>query len=1218
MADSNEPDSVSGQPSKKSKRDSTPVPVCMVHVPGQKSDKYGEVKLFSSKNDGEDTLAKLQGIKRKRLAEPLTSPYRMTDICKQIPDELSPNHGYHRECYKRFTMNLTRLALKADQQESTSRPARKSGDNIVFTPECIFCNSEKRKKIKVKGSWTTEGLSGFEFGGWQDLEKDAELRNDEKLLTRIRGKDLFACEAKYHRSCRKSYHTQDPKSWRSDSDEQRKTQRALEDAHSFAFGKVCELIDKELLINKRMIQLRDLRRLYIAHLEETDFPNPEYRSSKLKDKLQNHLKYSSTLSYCQMKEAGPQYHGYIVYSSGMSIDEAIRKAFELGSSDIMKESGNHLHDVIHQSFKESKDLTWPPNALELEQNSKIPPELETFLSHVIAKQSVPTTPKNQRLILSIGQDLCRAATAGEWKLGKHLLLSMTLRHLYRSEQLVTLLNRMGHCENYSFTVELETGLAKAIGETSTLLSTQIVRAPEPKSVFHSEFDNFDQLLNSATGKDSIHTAHGIMLQDIEGPSESHSGIHIELPSIERTKQRSLIVETPHMPECYITVRQSPKLTITHTTHPGGENAFYVASLKQMLWILARIEGQASQKPVPGITGFLSKTGKTPRSLTTIDYYPVIASPITEYKTVQECLRYAESATHEVQQRYTITTFDLGVCMKAYPITWNNPERYEHHIILIGTFHLTCAFMRMLGKKMDGSGFSDILLEAGLIGTGSIQGVLSGKHYERALHCHKVLAEALKQLLFLQYKDSQGVVLSQECQMILNDVVATGSPAAIESAVKNVALRAYLDNFLAYREECRRGSLGKTAQFWLSYMDHVRLILALNHAVKHNNFPLYVHCVHEMAPMFFSFNGQNYARYLSYFSMLLCNIETSHPGATDLLKQGAISVARSFIPDNCSDVDKTMEETFMRHAKSRGSSGCGITGILTNQEAYQRWVRTTHTRSQFVNSMLNLANMQQSESHEHRDMRPTERARSQRNTSKAIEAVQSFLNPFTVDTKDKLLIISSGQAATDDIERDVLRAENVGTAARDAFIEDRLKNNKNFFEPVKRQNLKTLGRMNKKSTMKSLDNKVVQFKQQGNVAFQLFLRCQQLGIQVKLDELVEFPLTPVPYCLATADGFFCKTDKSTTFQHLTQGMADVTEPIVNGTLTIYDGNACFYILKDVPSNFLLIGQKVFGMMGKTGDTVFSTDSYVPDSVKVTSDQIYILIHLPFCAIKVMHT
>ena len=1202
MADSDRTDSTSGEPFKKRKTSRITSaclnPECVIHVPGLKTNKYGEIKLFSSKEDAEETFIKLQEIKSRRLSEPYTSTYRMTDICNQIPDKLSSHHGYHRECYKRFTMNLNRLSQKTDGQSVPSRAKRKSGDRIIFSPDCIFCNSDKRKKIKVNGCWTTEGLCQFEYGAWTNVEQEADLRNDDRLLTRIRGKDLFACEAMYHRSCRKLYHVQDPKSWRSDNDGQRNRQLALEVAHRFAFNKVCEFVEQEVLISKRMLKLCDLKELYVSHLEETEFPNPNYRATKLKDKLQNHPKFSSALSFCQLSESGPQYHGYIIYNSSMSIDDAIRKAYVLGSCNIIKDSGIQLNGIINKSFKEDNELKWPPNVLDLECNAKIPTELEMFLSLLFTKDTVSKTPKIQRLIISIGQDICRAATSGEWKLPKHILLSMTLRHLYRSEQLVTILNRMGHCENYCYTLEMETALAKAIAETSTLLSTQIIRAPESRSVFHSEFDNFDQLLNSITGKDSVHTAHGIMLQEIAGPSKSHTGLRVEMSSIERTKERSLHLTATELPECYMTVRQNPKLTINQRTYPGGEESFHEASLKQMLWILARMNGQSTQKLIPGISGFLSTTGKTPDSLTSIDYYPVIASPITEYRTVQECLRYAESATHEVQQRFIITTFDMGVCMKAYPITWNNPDRYQNHIILIGTFHLECAFMRMLGKKMDGSGLADILLEAGLIGSGSLQGVLSGKHYDRALHCHKTVTEALEQLLMRQYQEGQNDELSQDGQKILNDVVTNCSPNSIKLAMNNEAVRQYLDRFLAYREECRKGALGKTAQLWLSYMDHVRVLLALIHAVKHNNFTLYAYCIHAMTPIFFSFGGQNYARYLSFFSMFLCNIESSHPGATDLLKQGAISVARSFIPGNCSDVDKTMEETFMRHAKSRGGNGRGITGILTNQEAYQRWVRTTHTRSQFVNSMLNLADMQKSESHEHRDLRPTEIVRSQRNTEKVIEAVQSFLNPFTVDTKDKLLILSSGKAATQDVEHDVLRAEEVGAEAHDAFIEDRLKNNINFFEPIKKQNLKTLGFMNKKSTKKSGDNKIVQFKHQGNVAFQLFLKCQQLRIKLKLEELVKFPLTPVPYSLATADGFFCKTDKSKLLHHLTKEVDDAVEPAGKETLTIYDGNACFYMMKDIPSNFMLICQKVFGMMYKEGDAIFSTDTYKPESVKVS--------------------
>ena len=122
--------------------------------------------------------------------------------------------------------------------------------------------------------------------------------------------------------------------------------------------------------------------------------------------------------------------------------------------------------------------------------------------------------------------------------------------------------------------------------------------------------------------------------------------------------------------------------------------------------------------------------------------------------MQECLHAAEEATKEVGQEYVVTTFDLGVCMKAYPLVWNAPEKYRNHVILIGTFHLLCAYMKAIGKKMAGSGLAEVFLEAGMIGSGCLAGVMSGKHYDRALHCHTVLLECLERLLIDQFIKDQ--------------------------------------------------------------------------------------------------------------------------------------------------------------------------------------------------------------------------------------------------------------------------------------------------------------------------------------------------------------------------------------------------------------------------------------------------------------------------------
>ena len=77
------------------------------------------------------------------------------------------------------------------------------------------------------------------------------------------------------------------------------------------------------------------------------------------------------------------------------------------------------------------------------------------------------------------------------------------------------------------------------------------------------------------------------------------------------------------------------------------------------------------------------------------------------------------------------------------------------------------------------------------------------------------------------------------------------------------------------------------------------------------------CLSKIVDLFFSFDGQNYARYLCYFSLFLVNIVKTHPA---LLKLDALSVARPFISANRCTVDITIEETFMQHAKSLAGSG----------------------------------------------------------------------------------------------------------------------------------------------------------------------------------------------------------------------------------------------------------------------------------------------------------
>ena len=129
----------------------------------------------------------------------------------------------------------------------------------------------------------------------------------------------------------------------------------------------------------------------------------------------------------------------------------------------------------------------------------------------------------------------------------------------------------------------------------------------------------------------------------------------------------------------------------------------------------------------------------------------------------------------------------------------------------------------------------------------------------------------------------------------------------------------------------------------------------------------------------------------------------------------------------------------------------------------------------------------------------------------------------------------------------------------------------FFDPVKKMHLKTMGDSKKSVKLTTAKNKVIEYRQQGNIFLQLLIRSQE-GMKVEFEDLMKYPLTPIPYSLATADGFFNKTDKSKGFHYLIKDVENSPIPSPETCLIIEDGNAVFHYLKEVPGNFKQICHK----------------------------------------------
>jgi len=93
--------------------------------------------------------------------------------------------------------------------------------------------------------------------------------------------------------------------------------------------------------------------------------------------------------------------------------------------------------------------------------------------------------------------------------------------------------------------------------------------------------------------------------------------------------------------------------------------------------------------------------------------------------------------------------------------WQSPEEFGDVIIRMGGFLLTCAYMGALGR-------------------GSIEQVLTGKHYNRALRMHKIVYKALERI---------GLELHESLH---DDLVDQEGIASLDNLAKELCL----DNLLA--------------------------------------------------------------------------------------------------------------------------------------------------------------------------------------------------------------------------------------------------------------------------------------------------------------------------------------------------------------------------------------------------------------------------------------
>ena len=154
----------------------------------------------------------------------------------------------------------------------------------------------------------------------------------------------------------------------------------------------------------------------------------------------------------------------------------------------------------------------------------------------------------------------------------------------------------------------------------------------------------------------------------------------------------------------------------------------------------------------------------------------------------------------------------------------------------GAFHMEMVFFKALGKLITESGGPEMLTESEVLASGSLNGFLTGKHFNCCKRLHPILALALEILHFPKFLDTYE---RKDNIMMSMSYCSLGKTEEVESAIKSDELAARAASYEVYTNLTRKGAHGAMAQMSIMYVDYLHTYHEFERAIRTNDIDLYI-------------------------------------------------------------------------------------------------------------------------------------------------------------------------------------------------------------------------------------------------------------------------------------------------------------------------------------------------------------------------------------------
>ena len=680
-----------------------------------------------------------------------------------------------------------------------------------------------------------------------------------------------------------------------------------------------------------------------------------------------------------------------------------------------------------------------------------------------------------------------------------------------------MLHNAGHALSYDNVLQVDNALAeKTIDsmdpDTGAVVPPNLV----PESFVHFTCDNIDINDSTFDGKNTFHATQLAAWQ--RGP-ELDMGLKNMKPSTSKALKVPEIMNEifpADMPEGKIEPKSTANTKKEWFERNTENEEAKKARAMDMAFLINRQDDTDTKK---GWTYFNQIYKDCNHEMSSIGYMPVIQDTAGEIITLNTVALRCKHVATTLGQKHVVLTVDEALFPKLMELKWTNALLEDTLIVRLGGLHISLNFLKVIGQHMQSSGLQELWTEDNILGPRAAEQVMVGKHYARGMRVHKLTLQALWRILLpkvLDYIETKDENMRGKLETRKDDP---------ESLMQILTSSEFYEYFAGYVNT----KTNPNFRFWYHYMEMVQILLLFIRAQREGNWKLHLYAFREMMPYFMRYDHTNYARWGSVY---LNEMNQLPPEVEREFNQGNFVVKMS--KHNFSQVDPDQCQEWLNGI---GKKNGGIAGITKTQSALSKWALSFNLRSNICRDTRNAYSLGSDGEHSHNE---TSKSRIKRDNidENTLYEFLSGLNMFSDSEPEDLQSIFSKDLTTQEIEADLLSANDKGQTQLMEFVEQRIL-------PIEERQIKLHDPLskNKPKTFTTLYEVSRNIKGKQNVnpikadrrILQRLITAYEAHRDVNLDSILCCELLPVPISLAYMNGNLRSASKSVLIKELHDGV-----------------------------------------------------------------------------------